>query len=68
MSAAINSDEEETNRRIDRQRQDYLAFGVWWREWAPPRAIDTEHMRLINWEAFKAGAAMARAVLRKGNE
>ena len=60
MSAAINSDEDETNRRIDRKRQDYLAFGVWWREWAPPRAINNEHMRLINWEAFKAGAAMAR--------
>lgn len=69
MIPAINSDEHETNQRIDRQRQAYLAFGRWWREWAPPRAMDTEHMRLLAWEAFKSGLTHAREdeTLRKGN-
>ena len=60
MKAAINSDEQETNQRIDRAREDYLAFGRWWREWAPPRAMDTEHFRLLCWEAFKAGLKKER--------
>jgi hypothetical protein len=55
MKAAINSDEQETNARIDRLQRMRVEFGRWWREWAPLRACDTTHMREIAWEAYKAG-------------
>ena len=61
MIPAINSDEQETNERIDRIQRDRQAFGLWWREWAPRRACDTGHMREIAWEAWKAGKSCACA-------
>ena len=54
MSAAINSDEEETNRRIDRQVRERQEFGQWWRDWAEARACNTTFIREIAFEAWKA--------------
>jgi len=60
MSAAINSDEEETNRRIDRQVRERQEFGRWWNQWADTRACNTPFIREIAFEAWKAA--------RKGSE
>jgi len=60
MSAAINSDEEETNRRIDRQVRERREFGQWWNPWADTRACNTPFIREIAFEAWRAA--------RKGNE
>ncbi len=60
MSAAINSDEEETNRRIDRQVRERQEFGQWWNPWADTRACNTPFIREIAFEAWRAA--------RKGNE
>lgn len=54
MSAAINSDEEETSRRIDRQVHERQEFGQWWRDWAEARACNTTFIREIAFEAWKA--------------
>lgn len=54
MSAAINSDEAETNQRIERQVEERQEFGKWWREWADARACNTTFVREIAFEAWKA--------------
>ena len=54
MSAAINSDEDETNQRIDRQVRERQEFGKWWRDWADTRACNTTFIREIAFEAWKA--------------
>jgi hypothetical protein len=54
MSAAINSDETETNERIERQVHERQEFGKWWREWADTRACNTTFIREVAFEAWKA--------------
>lgn len=60
MSAAINSDEDETNQRIDRQVRERQEFGQWWNKWADTRACNTPFIREIAFEAWRAA--------RKGNQ
>lgn len=54
MTAAINSDEKETNARIEAQVRERQEFGLWWREWADTRACNTTFIREIAFEAWKA--------------
>jgi hypothetical protein len=54
MIPAINSDEEETNKRIERLMQERQEFGQWWREWADARACNTTFIREVAFEAWKA--------------
>ena len=53
MSAAINSDEDETNKRIERLVHERQEFGQWWREWADTRACYTTFVREVAFEAWK---------------
>lgn len=54
MTPAINSDEQETNARIERQVRERQEFGRWWRDWADPRSCNTTFIREIAFEAWKA--------------
>ena len=54
VTPAINSDEHETNQRIDRQVRERQEFGKWWRDWAETRACNTTFIREIAFEAWKA--------------
>ena len=58
--AAINSDEQETNARIERQVRERQEFGAWWHQWASYRQCDAAWIREIAFEAWKAA--------RKANE
>lgn len=49
----MNSDEAETNQRIERQVQERQEFGKWWRDWADTRACNTTFVREIAFEAWK---------------
>ena len=52
--AAINSDEQETNARIERQVRERQEFGAWWAVWASYRHCDNAWIREIAFEAWKA--------------
>ena len=67
MSAAIHSDEQETNLKIDRQRLQRAAFLAWWLEWADPRACNTTFIREIAWESWKASHAQNRGLAESRN-
>jgi len=54
MIPAINSDEQETQQRLDRIVDQRIEFGKWWREWADARACNTTFIREVAYEAWKA--------------
>jgi hypothetical protein len=54
MNAAINSNEQETQQRLDRIVDQRIEFGKWWREWADTRACNTTFIREVAFEAWKA--------------
>jgi len=54
MNAAINSDEQETQQRLDRIVDQRIEFGKGWREGADTRACNTTFIREVAFEAWKA--------------
>jgi len=54
MIPAINSDEQETQQRLDRIVHQRIEIGKWWREWAETRACNTTFIREVAYEAWKA--------------
>lgn len=60
MSAAINSDEQETNARIERQVRERQEFGAWRHQWVSYRQCDTAWLREMAFEAWKAARKVER--------
>jgi hypothetical protein len=57
---ARGSCEETCNEQVDRIVKQRIEFGLWWREFAPPRGLDTAYMQSVAWESWKAGFNQAK--------
>jgi hypothetical protein len=53
--AAIWSDETKANEAVQKAVREREEFGRWWHEWATPRHVDSEWLREMAYEAWKAG-------------
>lgn len=59
-TAARGSDEKQCNEQVDRIVKQRMEFGLWWREFAPPRRLDNAYMQGVAWESWKAGFNQAK--------